>query len=221
MKISAVQKPVTKHFVLEKIEYSFLSPAATIAAMEHFCNDAKEKNAGAVTVPPLFLKKVKEQLEGTAIKISTVIGYPYGWSAIEAKVAETILAMIDGTDEVEIVVNMLALKNNDWQYLAKELNTLLTVVRKQQKAISFIIEAGLLSKEELTKCCDLYGVAGVDCISLSTGLEADPPSPGIIALARQQLAEKVVVKVIAATLDDTAMNSCTEAGAGRISILVK
>ena len=215
-----MQKQATKNLVLKNIEYSFLDPAATINMLEQFCNTAVEKNATVVTVPPLFIKKAQEYLPVAGIKVSTVIGYPFGWSAIEAKVAETILAMIDGADELEVVINMLALKNSDWQYLAKELNTLLTVVRKQQKAICFIIPANQLTKDELVKCCDLYGVAGVDGISLSTGLEALPPILEQVTKARELLAEKVLVKVTA-VLDEKSSEGYWNAGADRLSVFVK
>lgn len=221
MKISAEQKPVIKNEGLNNIEYSLLDPVATIAAMEEFCQNAVTENATSVTVPPLFIKKVKEQLEGTGIKISTVIGYPYGWSAIEAKVAETVLAMIDGVDELDIVVNITALKNNDWQYLAKEINTLLSIVRKQQKQISFIIETNLLREEELGRCCDLYGVAGIDCIGLSTGLENELPSPETVRSVRQQLADPVAIKVTGKDINETTAGIYREAGAARISLFVK
>lgn len=221
MKILVEQKPVIKILGLKNFEYSFLNPVATLATIEQFCNDAVTKNATSITAPPLFIKKVKEQLEGTGIKISTVIGYPYGWSAIEAKVAETILAMIDGADELEIVINITALKNNDWQYLAKEINTLLTIVRKQQKQLSFIIETNLLNEEELSRCCDLYGVAGIDCIGLSTGLEKELPFIETVQAVRRQLAAPIAIKITGAGIDEKISDAYREAGAARIGIFVK
>ncbi|MBC7935658.1 MAG: 2-deoxyribose-5-phosphate aldolase [Rhizobacter sp.] len=206
---------------MKSIEYSFLDRTTTIAAMEQFCNDAKERNATTITVPSMFIKKVKERLHGSPVKISTVIGYPFGWSPIEAKVAEAILAMVDGADELEIVVNIIALKNNDWQYLAKELNTLLAIIRKQQKQVCFVIEAKLLTAEELTRCCDLYGVAGIDCIALSTGLEKELPSIEMIKAGRRQLAERVAIKITGENISETTAQAYLAAGASRIGVFVK
>jgi deoxyribose-phosphate aldolase len=206
---------------LKSIEYSFLSRTATLDAMQEFCNYAIERNAATISVPPLFIKKVKEHLAGTSIKISTVIGYPYGWAAIEAKVAETILAMIDGADELQIVVNITALKNNDWQYLATEINTLLTIVRKQQKQLCFIIETALLTEEEISRCCDLYGVSGVDCIGITTGLEEAPPSVEMIRNVRSKLAEAVTIKISGRDIDEQAAGGFATAGADRVCIFVK
>jgi len=202
------------------LESAFLEPTATIEAMEQFCRDAKEKNALAVTVPPLFIKKVKEEMAGTAIQIAAVIGYPFGWSAIEAKVAEAILAMVDGADELEVVVNITALKNNDWQYLAKEINTLLTIIRRQGKKVCFTIETILLTEEEISRCCDLYGVAGIDGIGVSTGIQNDLPSVQMVQAIRRQLADTVPVK-ITGEITETTLAGYRQAGAERIVLLVK
>lgn len=221
MRILAEPRRVIKLFVLENREYSYLDPAATIADIEVFCSDAKLKKAEGITVPPLFIKKTKELLADAAIKISAVIGFPLGWSVIESKVAESILAIVDGADELEVVVNITALKNNDWQYLAKELNTLLTIIRKQQKRITVIVEAGQLDKEDITRCCDLYGAAGVDCLSLSTGIVDCLPSFETVRTVRHQLAEAVSIKISGRTLDTADIESYRQAGADRINILVK
>ncbi|RZL40691.1 MAG: 2-deoxyribose-5-phosphate aldolase, partial [Pedobacter sp.] len=174
-----------------------------------------------ITVPPLFIKKAKELLLNETVKISTVIGYPYGWSSIESKVAEIILAMIDGADELEIVINITALKNNDWQYLAKELNTFMSIIRKQQRYINIIIETEYLDKEDITRCCDLYGVAGIDCLSLSTGTQLRSVSFDTVRLVRNQLAEPVDIKINSSNIDEASIDLYLQAGATRIGLLVK
>jgi deoxyribose-phosphate aldolase len=216
-----VQRPGTKLFVLENIEYSYFDAAATIADVEQFCKKARLEKSDSITVPPLFIKKAKELLVDTDIKISTVIGFPLGWSVIESKVAEIILAIIDGADELDVVINITALKNNDWQYLAKELNTLLTVIRKQQKLITVTVEAEQLDKEDITRCCDLYGAAGIDCLSLSTGVQERLPSFEAVRMVRSQLADAVAIKISGRSLDKATIDLYRQAGAGRINILVK
>jgi deoxyribose-phosphate aldolase len=216
-----VLKQAIKSFVLENIEYSYLDPLATIADIEQFCTDAGSKKAVNVSIPPLFVKKAKALLNGTGIKISAVIAFPFGWSVIESKVAEIILAMIDGADELDVVINITALKNNDWQYLAKELNTLLTVIRRQQKSVNIIIEAEWLNKEDITRCCDLYGAAGIDCLSLSTGFWERLPSFETVRSVRSQLADAVAIKINGRSLDPDAIALYSQAGANRIGLLVK
>ena len=203
------------------MDLAYIEHTATLPQIENICRRAIHDKCECITAPPLFIKKVKELLADTAITISTVIGYPFGWSVIESKVAEVILAMIDGADELEVVINITALKNNDWQYLAKELNTLLTIVRKQQKALTIVIESTILDKEDITRCCDLYGAAGVDCLSLSTGLQERLPSFETVRMVRAQLADAVSIKIVGQSMDQAAVDLYRQAGAERICLIVK
>ena len=203
------------------MELAFLEPTATLAQIENICRRAVDEKYTQLTVPPLFVKKAKELLTGSDITVATVIGYPFGWSAIEAKVAETVLAMIDGADESDIVINITALKNNDWQYLAKEINMLLTIIRKQQKKVCFSIAAALLTEEEITRCCDLYGAAGIDALNLTTGMEKELPSAETIRSVRRQLADPVAIRIVSPVMNDEIAGTCRAAGVDRLSVLVK
>ena len=137
--------------------------------IESVCNEAVEYKFTAVCVPPLFVKTAKVLTAETGILVSTVIGFPLGYSAIEAKVAEIVLAVIDGADEVEMVINTSAVKNNDWQYLANEINTVMPVIRGKGRKMTVILETGLLTDEEIITACDIYGAAAVDFVKAGTG----------------------------------------------------
>jgi deoxyribose-phosphate aldolase len=200
------------------IEYSFLQPTAKIASIEKLCNEAKENNYAAVCIPPLFVKKVKLLLENSSVKIATVIGFPFGYSAVEAKLAEIVLAILDGADEMDVVINIAALKNNDWQYLAHELNAILPVVKSKQKIIKIIIEAGELTDDEIIKCCDLYGIAGVDFLQVSTGFSKEIAGVEKIKLIRKHLADAIGIKAILNINNDTFAKELTEAGATRLGL---
>jgi deoxyribose-phosphate aldolase len=202
--------------IASQTEYISLKPGTTIKEVEKLCKKAIDDNVAAVCVPPLLVEKAKKLTEGSSIKIATVIGYPYGYSVIEAKLAEIIMAMVDGADELDIVINMTALKNNDWQYLARELNTILPVIRKKQKVIKIIIETSLLSDDEIIKCCDLYGISGVDYISLSTGIEISSTSGEKAGLVRKHLADAVGIKISGIFKNEEETEGLIAAGAGRI-----
>jgi len=143
----------------------------------------------AVCIPPLFVKKAGDLLAGSAIKVATVIGFPFGYSAIEAKVAEIVLAIVDGADELDIVINISAIKNNDWNFIANEINTIMPIIKSRNKIIKVIIESGVLSDDEIIRCCDIYGAAGVDFIKTSTGYAEKGASVRAVALIRQHLAD--------------------------------
>ena len=198
------------------LDYSLLKPTATIEAVEKLCKEAMENNYAAVCVPPLFVKKAKEFTEGSNVKVAAVIGFPYGYSAIEAKLAEIILAIVDGADELDMVINTAALKNNDWQLLAREINTILPIIRNKQKLIKIIIECSLLTAEEIIKCCDIYGASGIDYLSLSTGIEASYLDEDIIRFVRKHLADAVGIKLSGNYTNLQKIDALIQAGAGRI-----
>jgi deoxyribose-phosphate aldolase len=201
-------------------EYILLNPGTTLQEVEQVCKKAIEGNIAAICVPPLLVEKAKKITEGSGVKIATVIGYPYGYSVIEAKLAEIIMAMVDGVDELDVVINLTALKNNDWQYLATELNTILPVIRKKQKTVKIVVDTALLTNDEIIKCCDLYGISGVDYLSLSTGMEIGSNPGDKLGLVRKHLADSVGIKLTGIFKDGEEANSLVEAGAGRIGRLI-
>ncbi|MEJ7611507.1 MAG: deoxyribose-phosphate aldolase [Ferruginibacter sp.] len=176
------------------IDHTVLKPTTVPADIEQLCMEAKAYGFAAVCVPPLFVKKAKELTAGSAVKTATVIGFPFGYSAIEAKLAEIVLAIVDGADELDMVINLAALKSKDWQYLAREINAVMPIIKKQQKIIKVIIESGLLTDEEIVKCCDLYGAAGVDFMKTSTGYAEKGASVHAVTLMRTHLADQVKIK---------------------------
>ncbi|MEO6355361.1 MAG: deoxyribose-phosphate aldolase, partial [Ferruginibacter sp.] len=178
--------------------------------------EAIQYHFAAVCVPPLFVKKAVALLAGTPVKVATVIGFPFGYSAIEAKVAETVLALVDGADELDLVINISALKNNDWQFLAGEINAILPIIRRAGKVVKIIIESGVLTDEEIIKCCDLYGAAGVDFMKTSTGYAEKGATVAAVQLLRKHLAEKIQIKASGGIKTYTFAKQLIDAGATRI-----
>ncbi len=180
--------------IASRIDHTILKPTTSVAEIKQLCNEAAEFGFAAVCVPPSFVKMSKELLANTNVKIATVIGFPFGYSAIEAKVAEVILAIIDGADELDMVINLTALKNDDWVYLANELNTIMQVINAKGKILKVIIESGILTDEEIIKCCDLYGAAGIHYLKTSTGYAEKGASVAAVTLMRKHLADAVKIK---------------------------
>jgi deoxyribose-phosphate aldolase len=201
-----------------QISLTLTDRKATLVQVEDLCTSALSNKFYSVCVPPLFVKKAKELLAGSSIKVCTVIGFPYGYNAIEAKLAEIVLAIVDGADELDMVINMTALSNADWQYLARELSSVLPIVQKQHTALTIVIESNLVSPEDLVKCCDLYGAAGVQNCSLSTGIEAALPGLQTVGLLRQHLADSVGIKVTGIFKDEVEMKLYGAAGAGYLGV---
>lgn len=198
------------------IDHTVLKPTTLLADVERLCKEAVAYGFAAVCVPPLFVKKAVALLQDSHVKVATVIGFPFGYSAIEAKVAEVILAIIDGADELDVVINLSAIKNNDWQFLAAELNAILPIIRNKQKVIKIIIESGILTADEIVKCCDLYGAAGVDFMKTSTGYAEKGASVEAVALMRKHLADNVRIKASGGIKNYTFAKALIDAGATRI-----
>ena len=198
------------------IDHTVLKPTTTLQDVEQLCREAIQYQFAAVCVPPLFVKKATALVAGSGVKVATVIGFPFGYSAIEAKLAETVLAIVDGADELDLVINISAIKNKDWQFLASEINTILPIVRNKNKVIKIIIESGILTDEEIITCCDLYGAAGVDFLKTSTGYAATGATVAAVALMRKHLADAIQIKASGGIKNYTFAQELIKAGATRL-----
>lgn len=198
------------------IDHTILKPTTLLADVETICSEAIVNNMAAVCVPPMFVKQAKVLLAKTDVKVATVIGFPFGYSAVEAKLAEVLLAIVDGADELDMVINISALKNNDWQYLAREINTILPIVKSKKKALKVIIESGLLTDDEIIKCCDLYGMAEVDFVKTSTGYAETGATVHAVKLMRKHLANSINIKASGGIRTYSFAKELIKAGANRI-----
>lgn len=176
------------------IDHTILKPTTTLPEVEQLCSEAVEYGFAAVCIPPPFVKRVKAILAPTPVKIATVIGFPFGYAATEAKIAETVLAMVDGADELDVVINLIALRMKDWDFLQKEVKLLSEIIHNKDKVLKLIVESGILSTEELSSCCDLLGPLGIDYMKTSTGYAEKGASLEAVQLMRRQLPSNVKIK---------------------------
>lgn len=198
------------------IDHTILKPTTLVSDIEKLCNEAKQFGFAAVCVPPNFVKKAKLALEGNKVKVATVIGFPFGYSAVESKIAEIVLAIVDGADELDVVINISAIKNADWVYLANEINHIMPVVKSKGKVIKIIIESGVLTDDEIIKCCELYGVAGIDYLKTSTGYAEKGATIEAVKLFRLHLPEQVQIKASGGIRDHVFAQQLVDAGATRL-----
>lgn len=198
------------------IDHTILKPTTLVSDIEKLCAEARQYGFAAACVPPPFVKKTKELLEGSGVKACTVIGFPFGYSAVEAKLAEVLLAIVDGVDEIDIVINLIALKNNDWEYLANEINHLLPIIKEKGKVVKIIIESGILTDDEIIKCCELYGAAGIDYLKTSTGYEEKGATVHAVELFKKHLPPGTGIKASGGIRDDAFARQLVDAGATRL-----
>jgi len=198
------------------IDHTILKPTCLVADIEKLCAEAKQYDFAAVCVPPNFVKLAKEKTAGSEVKVATVIGFPFGYSATEAKIAEIILAMVDGVDELDVVANISAIKNGDWSAIADEINHLMPIIRSKNKLVKIIIESGVLTDDEIIKCCDIYGIAGIDYLKTSTGYAEKGASVEAVKLFRKHLPDQVQIKASGGIRDYATAKLMIDAGATRI-----
>jgi deoxyribose-phosphate aldolase len=204
------------HSLASYIDHTALKPTLTLAEADKLCAEAREYGFAAVCIPPPFVRRTRSLLEGSGVKTATVIGFPFGYSAIEAKVSEILLSIVDGADELDMVVNLVALKNNDWEYLASEIGTILPLVHGKGKALKVIVESGVLTEEELIRCCHLYGAAGIDYLKTSTGYAETGATIEAVEIMRKKLPSSVHIKASGGIRNFAQASAMIGAGADRI-----
>ena len=149
------------------IEHTLLKQDAAGADFEKLFREARENKFFGVCVNPAYVKKAKDALKGTDVKIVTVVGFPLGANKTEIKAAETAEAVKDGADEIDMVINVTALKDKDYDYIVNEVAALKKVCGAHN--LKVIIETDLLSKDEIVKACELCVKGGADFVKTSTG----------------------------------------------------
>jgi len=176
------------------IDHTILKPTTTMQEVKDLCIEAIEYGFAAVCIPPPLVKNAKGYLKGTDVKISTVIGFPFGYSNAKAKIFETQQAIEDGADEMDVVINLVALRGKAWAYLESEVKYLVQSVHKNERLIKIIIESGILTDEEIIQCCDFYAKAGVDFVKTSTGYAEKGASLEAVQLMRKTLPSSIRIK---------------------------
>jgi deoxyribose-phosphate aldolase len=180
--------------VASYIDHTLLKSVCSAADIDKLCREAVENKFAAVCIPPFVVKQAVRALKDCGVKTATVIGFPMGYSSIGSKMTETREAMEDGADELDVVINIIALKNSDWTYLDKEMQQLLACIHEKGKIIKVIVESGMLTKDELLRCCALYGALGIDFMKTSTGYAEKGASVSDVQLMRNNLPHSVKIK---------------------------
>lgn len=151
----------------EYVEHTLLKQDATKDDLIKLFNEAKEHKFFGVCVNPAYVSLAKEHLAGSGVKIVTVVGFPLGASKSEVTAFEAKTAIEDGADEIDMVMNVTAMKSKDYDYIVKDIKTVKEACGST--LLKVILETDLLTKEEIAKACDLCIEAKADLVKTSTG----------------------------------------------------
>jgi deoxyribose-phosphate aldolase len=202
--------------IAQYIDHTLLKPATTIHELKKLCEEAIQYNFFAVCVPPPLVKNARSVLAGSAVKTATVIGFPFGYSIARAKQAETQQALQDGADELDVVINLVALRSKAWQYLELEMEGIVEAAHTQNRLVKVIIESGILTDEEIIKCCEIYAKVGVDFLKTSTGYAEKGATIEAVQLMRQHLPSNIQIKASGGIRTYEQAEQYVKAGANRL-----
>lgn len=200
------------------IDHTILSSAATKQDIVKLCEEAKQYGFYAVCVHPIQVKNAVEALKGTDVKVAAVAGFPNGATFTEIKVAETQKCLADGATEIDMVINVGALKEGNLALVKDEIKQLADECKGKAK-LKVIIETGLLTEEEKITACRLSAEAGADFVKTSTGVlkESKPAIVEDIKLMYETVKDfGLLVKASGGVSDAAGAKALIEAGASRI-----
>ena len=189
--------------ILAKCDHTLLAQDCTWEQIKAICDDGIKYSTASVCIPPSFVKRAKEYA-GDKLAVCTVIGFPNGYSTTAVKAFETKCALEEGADEIDMVINIGALKEGNTEYVLNEIKTLKAVCG--DKILKVIIEACLLTDEEKITMCRLVTEAGADYIKTSTGFSKGGATKEDVALLKANVGPAVKVKAAGgiSSLEDAA-----------------
>ncbi|GAB3305212.1 2-deoxyribose-5-phosphate aldolase [Hymenobacter tenuis] len=198
------------------IDHTLLKPDATPDQIAQLCREAAANQFASVCVPPCYVRFAAEQLQGSGVPVCTVIGFPLGYALAKVKFFEAHQALSDGATELDMVINVGALKAGRLDEVEEEIGQLAELCHLRGALLKVIIETGLLTEEEIVTACRLCEEAGADFVKTSTGFANRGASVADIMLMRRSLPGGIRIKASGGIRTRTAALALIAAGADRI-----
>jgi deoxyribose-phosphate aldolase len=198
------------------IDHTALKPDLTADDVRNLCEEAKTYRFAGVCVPPYYVPAAKKALGDSPVELATVIGFPLGYSATVAKVEEIKRAIDEGASELDVVINLAALKSGNWNFVRHDLDRMVTAVHLKGKTIKVIIEAALLTADEMVKVCELCNELKPDFAKTSTGFNGPGANVEMIATMRRLLDPAIRIKASGGIRSAEDARALIEAGANRL-----
>ncbi len=201
--------------IARMIDQSLLKPDVTRQQIERLCMQGREYNFISIVVNPVWVRHCKDILGGTTVRVCTVSGFPLGASKPEVKAREAEVAVRDGADEIDMVMNVGAFKTGDFMLVEKEVKDVRAAIGKD-KTLKVIIEAGLLTREEKMKAAEIVKACGANFVKTNTGFGYGGATVEDVRLLRKVVGKDFGVKASGGIRDYATASSLIEAGANRI-----
>lgn len=197
------------------IDHTYLKPEASVNEIRKICDEAKKYHCASVCVNPSYIQYVAQQLEGSGVTPCCVIAFPFGTSTPEAKAFEASDAASKGAREIDMVINVGAIKSGDWLLVKRDIEGVVNAVKGRAK-VKVIIEACLLTDEEKVKACTVAKLVGAAFVKTSTGYSTGGATVEDVRLMRETVGPEMGVKASGGvrTYDDAI--AMLKAGANRL-----
>ena len=205
-----------KEEVAAVIDHTLLKPDAKRGDVAHLCEEARSARFASVCINPCWVPVAVAELRDSRVKVCTVVGFPLGASRAAAKVAEAKLALLDGARELDMVLNIGALRSGDYDAAGEEIAALSDLVHASGAVLKVILETCLLSDEEKRRACRLAVDAKADFVKTSTGFSTSGATVEDVALMRHEVGPSVGVKASGGVRTLATLAAMLEAGATRI-----
>jgi len=202
-------------FTTKYFDHTILKADATEAQVLKICKEALEHDFASVCVNQYYTAFVAEQLKGSDVKVCTVVGFPLGMMSTKVKCFETEAAVADGATEVDMVINVGALKDKKYDFVLDDIKKVKAACG-DKAILKVIIEACLLTDEEKVKACELSKEAGADFVKTSTGFSTGGATAEDVKLMRQTVGSEIGVKASGGIRDRKTAEAMVEAGASRL-----
>jgi deoxyribose-phosphate aldolase len=202
------------------IDHTLLKPDATRAQIERLCQEAREHGFATVCINPCWVRLCAELLRGSETRVCTVAGFPLGATPPEVKAYEAARVVADGACEVDMVINVGALKSGDYRLVERDIAGVVGACHPAAAVVKVIIEAALLDDDEKVRACVLAQAAGADFVKTSTGFGPGGATAADVALMRRVVGPTMGVKAAGGVKDLKAAQAMIEAGADRIGASV-
>ena len=198
------------------IDHTLLKPGASQRDIETLCREAAEFGFATVCVNPTWVATCARLLKGSRVLVCSVVGFPLGATTCDVKNYETRRAVFDGAREIDMVINVGALKSGQLQLVERDIAAVAEPCRDAGVVSKVIIEAALLTDEEKVAACALAKAAGADFVKTSTGFGPGGATAADVALMRRVVGDEMGVKAAGGVRDLQALNAMVSAGASRV-----
>ncbi|MEG1720534.1 MAG: deoxyribose-phosphate aldolase [Pseudoflavonifractor sp.] len=196
------------------IDHTLLKPEASAADVKKICDEAKQYHFASVCVNPSYIQLVAEQLAGSGVTPCCVVGFPFGTHTPEAKAAETAQAAAEGAGEIDMVLNVGAVKSGDWALVQRDIAAVVQAAGSAK--VKVILETCLLTDEEKKKACAASKAAGAAFVKTSTGYSNGGATAADVALMRAAVGPDMGVKASGGVRTYEDAVAMIEAGASRL-----